>query len=717
SPDGTVYVVGMTSSSDFPVTVGAYSCTDCGSGDIFLSRFDEDLTTLLASTIIGGNSGEDFPWLAIAQSGEIYITGTTSSADFPITPSTWDPIHSGPNDVFISRFNADLSTLVASTYLGGSGDDGVTGLVIDGSGNILACGSTSGDFPTTIGAYEENFNGGVADFFVSKLSSDLSSLSASTYLGGMYRERYADIAINPSGSVVISGTTHSYDFPSTPGVYDESFNGPHVQDDLYNADCCISILDNELTTLEASTFVGAALFDGSFILALDSAGNVFIGGHTMSPEYPTTPGAFDEDHNGVNEYMLTKLRSDLSDIDASTFLVSGAAGWLFCTDLAVDGEGTLYTTGGVFGSGIQVSAISGDTSYGGGVADGFLQLFDSALATPGYASYFGGSGTDGTFMMALDGSGTVYLAGYTESFDLPTTYGAHDRVRGETGQDAFVVRACVQPDCDEDGILNLADNCPTASNSNQDDTDGDDLGDACDNCPDTYNPDQTDLNYSGIGDICEEGFTPTGYWVQLDPTDSIRILFLEVTEVGVTEMIPSASGPEPPAGYLLVPPTGTCYYDIHTDATYAGSIRIRFLYDPTDISGDESNLRIFHETTAKSSDVLWEDCTYSLDIGSHWIWGEVTSLSNFILAEPDCLCDCHADPQCDGLTDVLDVVHGVNVAFRDGADIPDPNSSCPDVTTDVDCNGLTDVLDVVHLVNVAFRSGDPATEFCDPCAP
>jgi hypothetical protein len=82
-----------------------------------------------------------------------------------------------------------------------------------------------------------------------------------------------------------------------------------------------------------------------------------------------------------------------------------------------------------------------------------------------------------------------------------------------------------------------------------------------------------------------------------------------------------------------------------------------------------------------------------------------------------CACDCHADPQCDGVTNVLDVVQGVNVAFRGQPDIPDPNAACPQVTTDVNCDGVTNVLDVVRLVNVAFRGGNPATEFCDPCGP
>jgi hypothetical protein len=84
---------------------------------------------------------------------------------------------------------------------------------------------------------------------------------------------------------------------------------------------------------------------------------------------------------------------------------------------------------------------------------------------------------------------------------------------------------------------------------------------------------------------------------------------------------------------------------------------------------------------------------------------------------PTCACDCHADPQCDGSTDILDVTQIVNVAFRNGDPILDPNVLCSYQTTDVDCSSATDILDVTRMVNVAFRNGDPATEFCSPCAP
>jgi hypothetical protein len=272
-------------------------------------------------------------------------------------------------------------------------------------------------------------------------------------------------------------------------------------------------------------------------------------------------------------------------------------------------------------------------------------------------------------------------------------------------------------DPDDDGILSATDNCPLSPNSGQSDGDTDGVGDACDNCPDVYNPLQIDRNLSGIGDICEPGFTAAGYWVQVDLTDSVSVLFSEVVEVGVTSLLQSAIGPVPPSGYHTVPEFGTRYFDIHTDATHSGAIRVRLLYDPADISGDESNLRVFHESGAKSGSMIWEDCTYSQDPGSHLIWGEVSNLSTFILAEPDCMCECHNDPQCDGETGVLDVVQAVNVAFRNYPDITDPQTGCPHTSTDCDCDFDTDVIDVVKFVNVAFRNFDAATEFCDPCPP
>ena len=186
---------------------------------------------------------------------------------------------------------------------------------------------------------------------------------------------------------------------------------------------------------------------------------------------------------------------------------------------------------------------------------------------------------------------------------------------------------------------------------------------------------------------------------------------------GLTELTASDSGPSPPAGFSFVPAASPVYNDIHTDAVYELSIRVRFLYNPAEMSGPEENLRVLHQIGTKQGGVVWEDATLSQSPGNNEIWGEVNALSNFVLAEISCACDCHADPFCDGQTDVFDIVHAVNVGFRNEPDILDPNPLCPYNSTDVDCDGDTDVFDVVKSVNVAFRNELAENNFCAPCAP
>ena len=153
---------------------------------------------------------------------------------------------------------------------------------------------------------------------------------------------------------------------------------------------------------------------------------------------------------------------------------------------------------------------------------------------------------------------------------------------------------------------------------------------------------------------------------------------------------------------------------IQTDAVFSGFVRIRILYDPQWITGEETALRVFRSSNAKSPSVIWEDCTLNQDLASHWLWAETNDLSTFVVAEPDCMCLCHGDPACDGIANVLDVVTAVNIAFKNAPTVSD--ADCPNDLTDVNCDGATNVIDVVKLVNVTFRNADQQAEYCDPCS-
>ena len=213
-----------TTSTDFPTTGGAYNTSyNGGVADVFVSKLNSGLTSLLASTYLGGSGQDNGFSLALDTSGNVYVTGYTVSTDFPTTSGAYDTSFnvSGYNDVFVSKLNSGLTSLLASTYLGGSSEDSGYSLALDTSGNVYVTGTTwSTDFPTTSGAYDTSHNGQY-DVFVSKLNGGLTSLLASTFLGGFGTDVGRSLTIAPSGNVYVMGVTKGA-FPTTSGAYDTS---------------------------------------------------------------------------------------------------------------------------------------------------------------------------------------------------------------------------------------------------------------------------------------------------------------------------------------------------------------------------------------------------------------------------------------------------------------------------------------------------------------
>jgi hypothetical protein len=192
--EGNIYTAGNTRPLDFPTTEGAYNRNPKGKSDVFIAKFDNELKTLLASALIGGGEDECAYTMLFDPRGYVYVAGYTSSEDFPTTEKAYDKNYNGGDaDAFILKMDKDLKILVSSTYLGGSGveDDWRSPeMVQDGDGNIYIAGITdSGDFPTTPEAFQQKYNGGTHDVFLSKFDSDLRKLLASTFLGGSSDDR------------------------------------------------------------------------------------------------------------------------------------------------------------------------------------------------------------------------------------------------------------------------------------------------------------------------------------------------------------------------------------------------------------------------------------------------------------------------------------------------------------------------------------------------
>ncbi len=280
-----------------------------GGSDVFVSKLDSGLTSLLASTYLGGSNGDYSISIALDPSGNVYVTGYTYSTAFPTTSGAYDTSFHGWNDVFVSKLNSGLTSLLASTFLGGFSDDWGYSLALDTSGNVYVTGYTgSTNFPTTSGAYDTSFNGGSEDVFVSKLDSGLTSLLASTYLGGSSNDSGFSLTLDTSGNVYVVGWT-SGNFPTTSGAYDTSFNGKY--------DVFVSKLNSGLTGLLTSTYLGGFGADQGYTLTLDTSGNVYIAGYTYSYlDFPTTSGAYDTSFNGgYYDVFVSKLDANLSATD------------------------------------------------------------------------------------------------------------------------------------------------------------------------------------------------------------------------------------------------------------------------------------------------------------------------------------------------------------------------------------------------------------------
>jgi Beta-propeller repeat/Secretion system C-terminal sorting domain len=297
---GNAYITGSTSSSDYPATSGAYKTNGCGNSDAFVTKLNSTGSSIVYSTFIGGSQDDGGNSIAIDASGNAYITGSTSSSNYPILGAYQTTFGGGYSDAFVTKLNSTGSALVYSTFIGGSGDDGGNSIAIDASGNAYITGSTSStNFDTTSGAYQTTF-GGTNDAFVTKISPSGSALIYSTFIGGSSNDFGNSITIDDSGNVYITGYTGSSDYPTTSGAYQSINSGG-------SWDAFVTKLNSSGSALVYSTFIGGSSSDNSSSIAIDVGGNAYITGNTNSLNYPATTGAYQTTNDGSYNAFVTKL--------------------------------------------------------------------------------------------------------------------------------------------------------------------------------------------------------------------------------------------------------------------------------------------------------------------------------------------------------------------------------------------------------------------------
>ncbi|MCG7337035.1 SBBP repeat-containing protein [Sporosarcina sp. ACRSM] len=296
---GNAYITGYTTSTNFPTTSAAFQTSNNGPGNAFVTKLNPTGSALVYSTYLGGTNLDQGLSIALDSTGSAYITGVTRSMDFPITPTAFQSTFTGFANVFVTKFNPTGSSLIYSTFLGGSDNNSGAAIAVDNGGNAYVTGFTnSTDFPTTWGAYRTTYNGD-SDAFVTKLNPLGTTLAYSTYLGGTDADQGLGIAVDDTGNAYVTGATQSDDFPTTTCAFDRTFNGV--------VDAFVTKIDPTGTRLINSTYLGGTGFDQGYGIALDSAGDAYVTGLTISTDFPTSPDAFDTTFNGVQDAFVTKI--------------------------------------------------------------------------------------------------------------------------------------------------------------------------------------------------------------------------------------------------------------------------------------------------------------------------------------------------------------------------------------------------------------------------
>jgi hypothetical protein len=352
-----------TRSSDFPTSLGSYDTSfNGGNGDCAIVKLHKNGSKLLFSTFIGGKRHEIPYSVEIDSKENIYVTGSTSSSNFPITNGSFDCTYNdglGSYDGYIVKLNSNGTKILNATFIGGLGLDYCFDIELDLTGNIYINGATTAkNFPTTIGAFDRTHNG-YHDFFICKFDDKLSKPVYSTYLGGNQTDCESFIKLDSKGCIYLTGETASPNFPVTKGGYDQSHNGKD--------DAVILKLDQNGSKLIFSTFIGGADNERGCGIAFDYNNDILLTGYTSSKNFPTTFDAYDTTYNNgtyKGDGFLLMLSQNGSNLSYSTYIGGSNDDPLGFMVLSKDNR-NLFITGWSNSSNFPTTKTAFDQTYNG----------------------------------------------------------------------------------------------------------------------------------------------------------------------------------------------------------------------------------------------------------------------------------------------------------------------------------------------------------------
>ncbi len=380
-----------------------------------------------------GSTADNFGFTATYDSlGNLYAGGIVFGFGYPVTTGAYQTAFGGGIiDMSITKFNANGTNLIYSTYVGGTDNDQPSSLVVNHLNELVILGTTSSfNYPVTGGAFDGSFNGGTfvdypsngvqyasgSDIVVTVLNSTGTALVGSTFIGGTdndglndapnlhynYGDQFrGEVVVNPNNEIYLVSSTRSANFPTTPGVFQTALNGTH--------DACVVKLNRTCSQLLFSTYLGGSNADAGFGIKLDSLGLVYVTGGTSSNNFPTTPGVIHPAYQGgVTDGFVAKFSANALQLLSATYLGTSLYDQSFFVE--IDGDGDVYVTGQSLGS-YQVTG--GVYNNPGGKQ--FIHKLNNSFTATLYSTVFGSGSTTTNISptaFLVDICENVYVSGW-----------------------------------------------------------------------------------------------------------------------------------------------------------------------------------------------------------------------------------------------------------------------------------------------------------------
>jgi uncharacterized repeat protein (TIGR01451 family) len=535
--------------------------------------------TLVYSTYLGGGGDDLGSSIAVDSSNNVYLTGTTSSTNFPTHNAAFGT-NTGLADIFVTKIDAAGANIIYSTYIGGSGQDRADGIAIDSGGNAYVVGridSASTNFPATVGSFAATYRGGDFDGVVFKLNGQGNGLVYSGFLGGEENDSTEGVTVDSSGNAYVTGGTKSTGFPTSVSAYQPTRAG--------DTDAFLTKINSNGSALLYSSCLGGFGTDRGSGVVIDGSGNAYIAGFTSSSDFPTE-NASQNSFGGSFDAFIAKFDTN----------ASGAASLVFCTYLGGSGDDKSY--GLAIDSGANNLYLVGQTSSNnfpllapaqpafGGSFDAFVTRF-STSGTKLYATYLGGTGDDRGTGIAVNSAGAAYVTGFTSSTNFPTVTPL--QISNGGGFDAFLAK------------LNPSGSALLYSTY---------LGGSANESNTTTGTSTNPIALDSVSDAYLTGFTSSTNFPTATPLQPAKAGGQDAFVLKIADATPAAdySISVSPASRTIVPGGGTSYT---VTATPSGGFTGTISLGATGFSNDST--AVFSPTTIVINDAFAKSSTLTLN--------------------------------------------------------------------------------------------------------